>query len=90
MQISQQDNRLYKYITLANKLKVLLISDPEADHAAAALNVGVGSAQDPNNRLGMAHFLEHMLFLGTQKYPGPDDYSSFITCHGGNYNAYTA
>ena len=38
----------------------------------------------------MAHFLEHMLFLGTQKYPGPNDYSSFITCHGGNYNAYTA
>ena len=90
MQISQQDNRLYKYITLANKLKVLLISDPEAEHAAAALNVGVGSAQDPDDRLGMAHFLEHMLFLGTQKYPGPDDYSSFITCHGGNYNAYTS
>jgi insulysin len=87
---SELDTRKYKYLELPNKLKVLLISDDKADLAAAALNVNIGSGNDPDSRLGMAHFLEHMLFLGTDKYPKPDDYNSFITQHGGHYNAYTA
>ena len=39
---------------------------------------------------GLAHFLEHMLFMGTTKYPGEDAYSKFLADHGGSSNAYTA
>ncbi len=37
-----------------------------------------------------AHFLEHMLFLGTEKYPDENEYSKFLNHHGGWSNAYTA
>ena len=69
---------------------MLLISDPKTEKAAAALDVYVGSGDDPLERAGLAHFLEHMLFLGTEKYPAADEYQRFISTHGGNYNAYTS
>jgi len=84
------DSREHRYLELPNGLKVLLISDPDSDQAAAALSVGVGSLADPPGREGLAHFLEHMLFLGTEKYPEPDAYGDFISRHGGRHNAYTA
>ena len=84
------DDRDYRHFTLANGLSVLVVSDPEVDKAAAALNVGVGSMADPEDREGLAHFLEHMLFLGTEKYPSPDEYGEYISRHGGQHNAYTA
>ncbi len=87
---SPADDRDYRYITLDNGLKVLLISDPDTDKSAAAVDVNVGSYQDPDDRLGLAHFLEHMLFMGTEKYPDVDSYSEFIRANGGSSNAYTA
>ena len=87
---SPADSRDYRAITLDNGLEALVVSDPGADKAAAALNVNVGSANDPESRPGFAHFLEHMLFLGTGKYPDPGEYDRFITEHGGFSNARTA
>ena len=87
---SENDQRLYRSLTLDNGLKVLLVSDAKADKAAAAVDVEVGSAQDPDDVPGLAHFLEHMLFLGTDRYPKPDAYQDFITKHGGQHNAFTA
>ena len=87
---SPNDSRSYQYLTLSNKLDVLLVSDPETDKAAASLDVFVGSNDDPVDRNGLAHFLEHMLFLGTAKYPEPDAYQSFISQNGGSHNAYTS
>lgn len=87
---SPNDSREYRYIELANQLKVLLISDPSADKAAASLDVFVGSRQDPEDYAGLAHFLEHMLFLGTQSYPDPSEYQKFISTHNGGHNAYTS
>jgi insulysin len=77
-------------IVLPNELQVLLVSDPKADRAAASMSVGVGSLSDPQDHPGMAHFLEHMLFLGTAKYPQPGAYQQFITKNSGMTNAYTA
>eukprot|EP00878_Enallax_costatus_P008268 GHUV01008644.1.p2 GENE.GHUV01008644.1~~GHUV01008644.1.p2 ORF type:complete len:143 (+),score=36.70 GHUV01008644.1:87-515(+) len=65
----------YRSITLPNKLRVLLISDPDTDKAAAALNVRVGSMCDPVELPGLAHFCEHMLFYSSAKYPVEDEYS---------------
>ncbi len=88
--VGQIDDREYDFIVLENQLKVLLISDPKADKAAASLDVHVGSSDDPIERQGLAHFLEHMLFLGTKKYPNAADYQAFIDGNGGSHNAYTS
>lgn len=57
--------------------------------AAAALIIETGSFNDPNNLQGLSHYLEHMLFMGSEKYPGENEYDSFITSNGGYCNAYT-
>ena len=87
---SPADSRDYRYVKLKNGLRVLLISDPETDKAAAAVDVNTGSYMDPDHRLGLSHFLEHMLFMGTEKYPDVESYSEFIRANGGSTNAYTA
>jgi insulysin len=61
------DNRTYRVIQLENKLEALLICDPETDKASAALDVNVGSFSDPKDMPGLAHAVEHMLFMGTKK-----------------------
>ncbi|MDO8342824.1 MAG: insulinase family protein [Cellvibrio sp.] len=87
---SENDKRSYRYLVLDNELRVLLISDPATEKSAAALDVNVGANQNPADRAGLAHFLEHMLFLGTEKYPQAGEYQEFISQHGGSFNAYTA
>lgn len=87
---SPNDDNDYRIVELANGLRAVLVSDADADKAAASLNVAVGSGDDPADRAGLAHFLEHMLFLGTKKYPEPGEYQQFIKSHGGSHNAFTA
>lgn len=87
---SPNDDRQYRYIQLDNQMKVLLVADSTAEKSAASLNVHVGSFQNPAEREGLAHFLEHMLFLGTEKYPEAGAYQAFISEHGGEHNAYTS
>lgn len=84
------DDREYRFIELPNKLKVLLIQDVNTDKAAAALDVNVGSFEDPENLPGLAHFCEHLLFMGSSKYPNENEYSSYLSKHGGGSNAYTS
>lgn len=88
--IGSIDDRQYQHLVLDNKLRVILISDPTADKAAASLDVNVGSYHDPVDREGLAHFLEHMLFLGTKKFPKADDYQAFISDNAGSHNAFTS
>ncbi|MEE4277618.1 MAG: insulinase family protein [Halieaceae bacterium] len=87
---SPNDDFSYRLLTLDNGLKALLVSNPDTPKAAASLDVQVGSGDNPRDRGGLAHFLEHMLFLGTEKYPDPAEYERFITEHGGSRNAYTS
>lgn len=49
-----------------------------------------GSLSDPENISGLAHFCEHMLFLGTEKYPKENEYSQFLSEHAGSSNAFTS
>ncbi|MAT91693.1 MAG: peptidase M16 [Halioglobus sp.] len=87
---SPNDKYDYRLLTLDNDMQVLLISAPDSPKAAAALAVMVGSGDNPPGRGGLAHFLEHMLFLGTDKYPDAAEYERYITEHGGSRNAYTS
>jgi secreted Zn-dependent insulinase-like peptidase len=86
---SPNDLKQYKAMTLANGLRVLLIHNNETAKAAGALAVNVGHFNDPKDRQGLAHFLEHMLFLGTENFPDGSEYQKFISQHGGNHNAWT-
>lgn len=84
------DKRIIKTLTLENGLDVLLVSDPDVHRSAAALAVGVGHLHDPKEKQGLAHYLEHMLFLGTKKYPEVGAYQKYLDEHSGGSNAYTS
>ncbi|KZT41760.1 hypothetical protein SISSUDRAFT_981316 [Sistotremastrum suecicum HHB10207 ss-3] len=90
IQQSQQDDRQYRLIRLENGLRALLVHDPSADKAAAALDVSVGHLNDPDDMPGLAHFCEHLLFLGTEQYAVENEYKKFVTSNGGSTNAYTS
>ncbi|XP_063845990.1 nardilysin-like [Scylla paramamosain] len=64
-------------------------SDTTKYLAAASLTVGVGSFEDPEHIPGLMHFLEHMVFMGSEKFPKENDFDFFITKHGGHDNAHT-
>eukprot|EP00927_Polykrikos_kofoidii_P056578 TRINITY_DN5067_c0_g1_i1.p1 TRINITY_DN5067_c0_g1~~TRINITY_DN5067_c0_g1_i1.p1 ORF type:complete len:1197 (-),score=218.72 TRINITY_DN5067_c0_g1_i1:53-3643(-) len=84
------DTRNYQYATLANGLKVVNVQDTSTTQAAYSVGVDAGSLDDPEELPGLAHFCEHMLFLGTKKYPEPSGFDKFIGEAGGYNNAYTA
>eukprot|EP00913_Durusdinium_trenchii_P018813 g17680.t1 len=71
MEIHKPDahRREYAYFELPNQLKVVVGSDPHCDKAGAALTVNTGLCDERKDLPGLAHFLEHMLFTGTKKYP---------------------
>lgn len=87
---SEKDNRQYQAVRLDNGMTVLLVSDPQAVKSLSALVVPVGSLEDPDDHLGLAHYLEHMTLMGSKKYPEPDSLSEFLKKHGGSHNASTA
>ncbi|KAM7259044.1 hypothetical protein ACFE04_014785 [Oxalis oulophora] len=78
---SPNDKRLYRVIELDNSLCALI--------AAAAMCVAMGSFSDPAEAQGLAHFLEHMLFMGSSEFPDENEYDSYLSKHGGSSNAYT-
>lgn len=94
---SPLDDRLYRYIKLHNSMRCLLIHDKDAEKSSATMQVSSGSLCDPRKGInnskksveGLAHFCEHMLFLGTKKYPVENYYKNFISEHGGQKNAAT-
>uniref|UniRef100_A0A673C557 Nardilysin-like n=1 Tax=Sphaeramia orbicularis TaxID=375764 RepID=A0A673C557_9TELE len=55
----------------------------------AALCISVGSFSDPDDLPGLAHFLEHMVFMGSEKYPAENGFDAFLKKHGGSDNAST-
>jgi len=57
------DKRTYRAIRLSNNIEAVVISDPDTSLCGASLGVGVGSLQNPKDIQGLAHLLEHMLFL---------------------------
>jgi insulysin len=61
------DDRSYRVIRLKNKLEALLVHDPDSDKASASVNANVGNFSDDDDMPGMAHAVEHLLFMGTEK-----------------------
>jgi len=77
------------HVTLHNGLEIVVIPDhrtPVVTHMVWYRN---GSADDPVGKSGIAHFLEHLMFKGTEKHP-QGEFSEVVTALGGQENAFTS
>ncbi|KAJ1605260.1 peptidase'insulinase-like peptidase' [Cryptosporidium canis] len=81
--LPESEDRKYRALELRNGLTAFLVSDKETKISGCCLTVNIGAMYSPKNLSGLAHFLEHMLFCGTKKYPDVDEYQKFIANHGG-------
>ena len=87
--IPKNESRKFSGGILENKIKYLNIEDKGLDRSYVMVSVNVGNSSDPMEYQGLAHFLEHMLFLGSKKYPGENEFEKFLNENGGFSNAYT-
>lgn len=83
------NHKKFKIITLNNGIKCVLIQDKYVKKSYCSMSVRIGSYQDPPDVEGLAHFLEHMLFMGSEKYPDENYYSKFLKSNNGGSNAFT-
>lgn len=79
----------YQKHTLRNGLRILLVPMQETGTATVIVMTGVGSRYETRAENGLAHFLEHMFFKGTEKRPTAMDISKELDAIGAEYNAYT-
>jgi len=79
----------YKKHTLPSGLRVILAPMQETETATVFIMTGVGSRYETRQENGLAHFLEHMFFKGTEKRPTALDISKELDALGAEYNAYT-
>ena len=75
--------------TLASGMRFIVASNPVLPAAAVGLWTDVGVCDEPDERRGIAHFLEHMMFRGS-RHVGPEEHARLIARLGGDCNAFTA
>jgi zinc protease len=75
--------------TLQNGMQVVVIPDRRAPVVTHMVWYKAGSADEPQGKAGIAHFLEHLMFKGTPKHP-VGEFSQLVRANGGEENAFTA
>ncbi|MEL7277054.1 MAG: pitrilysin family protein [Pseudomonadota bacterium] len=75
--------------TLENGLQVVVIEDDRAPVVTNMVWYKVGSADDPRGKSGIAHYLEHLMFKGTDEL-APGEFSEIVAANGGQGNAFTS
>lgn len=80
----------YKKTTLDNGLRIITVPMKGTQTATVMILVGVGSRYESEKQAGLSHFIEHMLFKGTEKYPTSLSISEVLDAIGGEFNAFTA
>jgi predicted Zn-dependent peptidase len=75
--------------TLGNKLRIVTIPMKSTEAVTLTLLVGAGSEYEIPEIAGVAHFLEHMFFKGSKKYPKAKQVAESIDSVGGVFNAFT-
>lgn len=85
--IYSKDFRIAPFLLLSVCMVGVVMLTDVSNHVFSILS---GSLSDPPNIAGLSHFCEHMLFLGTQKYPKENEYSQFLSEHAGSSNAFTS
>ena len=89
MILPKNEKRQFKTGILNNEIKYCLINDDTVNQSSVCISVGVGSLMDPLDNQGLAHFLEHMLFLGNNKYKKENFFDAHLKSFNGYSNAYT-
>jgi zinc protease len=74
---------------LDNGMQVVVIEDHRAPAVTHMVWYRVGAADEPRGHSGIAHFLEHLLFKGTDDM-APGEFSTVVEAQGGNDNAFTS
>lgn len=87
--VPSNESRKFYNFTLSNNIPVVIIEDSKIESNTFALRVNSGFYQD-NKIYGLAHFLEHMIFMGSKKYPEENHFNKIIALANGFTNAYTA
>ena len=82
---NENDNRNIKGIILKNGIKLVIISDPNIIKSGCCVGVNAGYLQDEYS--GTAHFLEHLLFMGSSKFKKQNDFLNYIGSNCGESNA---
>jgi predicted Zn-dependent peptidase len=80
----------YKKTTLKNGLRILTVPMEGTQTVTVLLMVGVGGRFETEKQAGLSHFIEHMLFKGTEKRPTAQSISEELDGIGGEFNAFTA
>jgi len=80
---------LHKKTTLANGLRVITQTMPDTQAVSIIFLIGVGSRYERDGEAGISHFIEHLLFKGTDKRPSAREISEAIEGVGGILNAGT-
>lgn len=88
--VSSSDKLSYRLMKLENGLQIVLIQNKDTNIGSACMSVDVGSLDDTPGIDGMAHYLEHMLFMGSDMFPGGSYFLTQISNNGGMTNAFTA
>lgn len=83
------DGRDYQLTVAPSGLLCLLISDPAADASSCVFQFGAGSHDEPAQLPGLAHLLEHMLFMGSADYPHAGSFPRLVSEWAGRFNAST-
>ncbi|EJD02250.1 uncharacterized protein FOMMEDRAFT_109506 [Fomitiporia mediterranea MF3/22] len=90
IQKSPADDRDYRVVRLENGLQAVLVHDANTDKAAAGMDVAVGHLFDPDDMPGLAHFCEHLSFMGTEQFPKENEYKEYLSKNTGYCNASTS
>ena len=83
------DTRNYKYYILDNNIKCILINDDSLDKSYVVTSINIGSFANKDYYDGIAHLLEHMCFITSNKYKEKGFLAKKIAEAGGNTNAFT-
>jgi insulysin len=88
--VSDLDNRNYYIYDLSNKIHRLDVKySNDTDSIGVSVAIKCGFYNDPSEHPGLAHFIEHMLFLGSKKYPSHTLFSELLSKYNGTTNAFT-
>lgn len=89
MIIPKNETRIFDTEILKNGIKTVCVYDKDTDKTTITVSINIGSYSNPKEFQGLAHFLEHMLFLGSKKYPDEKYFNNNIKKYGGFSNAWT-
>lgn len=89
MKTPQNELRQFYNFNLNNNIPVVYIKDDKLEKPLFYLAVSVGYFSDPESHPGLAHFLEHLIFMGSEKYPKENHFNDVLAKYQGMTNAYT-